>query len=191
MQHGNTAEMDPLVCEYLATLTGKAESTVDAYGRALHALVRWIAARPSSGGQFLPVHLTRTALDVYLVELASAGASISHWARIKAAVSGFARWLIEDKGLLQRNPARGVVLPPQPLLASRQLSPDQRYVLRTLVEREGSARSEAIFALGYWAGCRVSDVAWLRMEHTHIGPKIGWLEGGLQRRQTPHVGHRE
>jgi hypothetical protein len=48
------------------------------------------------------------------------------------------RWLIEDKGVLQRNPARGVVLPPQPLPAPRQLTPDQRYVLRTLVERDGT-----------------------------------------------------
>jgi integrase len=37
-----------------------------------------------------------------------------------------------------------------------------------------------MFALGYWVGCRVSDVAWLRVEHTHVGPKIGWL----------HIGHK-
>jgi integrase len=53
-------------------------------------------------------------------------------------------------------------------------------VLRNSVERDGTPRSEAIFALGYWAGCRVSDVAWLRLEHTHIGPKVGWLEVGYK-----------
>ena len=57
---------------------------------------------------------------------------------------------------------------------------DQRYVLRSLVERDLSPRSAAIFALGYWAGCRVSDIAWLRMEHTHVTRKAGWL----------HVGHK-
>ena len=36
------------------------------------------------------------------------------------------------------------------------------------------------FALGYWAGCRVSDVAWLRAEDVHHGPKVGWI----------HVGHK-
>lgn len=41
-------------------------------------------------------------------------------------------------------------------------------------------RSEALFALGYWAGCRVSDVSWLLREQTHVGSKVGWL----------HVGHK-
>jgi integrase len=41
-------------------------------------------------------------------------------------------------------------------------------------------RGEALFALGYWAGCRVSDVAHLLVEHTHVGPKIGWLHVGYK-----------
>ena len=52
--------------------------------------------------------------------------------------------------------------------------------MRNLVEKADDLRGAALFALGYWAGCRVSDVAHLLMEHTHIGPKIGWL----------HVGHK-
>jgi site-specific recombinase XerD len=31
-----------------------------------------------------------------------------------------------------------------------------------------------------FAGCRVSDVSWLEMAHTHVGPKVGWV----------HVGHK-
>jgi integrase len=34
--------------------------------------------------------------------------------------------------------------------------------------------------LGYWAGCRISDVAWLRIEHLHIGPKVGWVHVGYK-----------
>ena len=60
-------------------------------------------------------------------------------------------------------------------LAPRELSPDQRYVLHSLVERREDVRGEALFALGYWAGCRISDVSWLRIEHLHIGPKVGWM----------------
>lgn len=108
------------------------------------------------------------------------GYSIAHRARVKSAVSGFARWLIEEKGILQRNPTRGLNIPPQPLLAPRQLSADQRYLLRNLIERDGAPRSEALFALGYWAGCRVSDVSWLRMEHTHVGFNLGWLHVGYK-----------
>jgi integrase len=64
----------------------------------------------------------------------------------------------------------------------RCTSPGAYPYLDSLVqfEKDGDLRGKAIFALGYWAGCRVSDIAHLRMEHAHIGPKIGWL----------HVGHK-
>lgn len=55
---------------------------------------------------------------------------------------------MEEKGLLQRNPTRGVNLPSVPMLAPRQLSEDQRYILRSLVEQEEDWRGAAIFALG-------------------------------------------
>ncbi len=41
-------------------------------------------------------------------------------------------------------------------------------------------RISAIFSLGYWAGCRVSDVSWLQLAHTHVGPKVGWLHVGYK-----------
>lgn len=63
------------------------------------------------------------------------------------------------KGPLAAQPGRGIEIPAQLLLAPTRLSPDQRYVLKNLVERDGAMRSAAIFALGYWAGCRVSDVS--------------------------------
>lgn len=170
----------PLVEEYMRTLSGKGLTTVDVYGRVLRQLTAWIAERPGSSGTFQPAQLTQTALTTYLVQLETAGYSISHRARVKAVVSGFARWLIEEKSLLGRNPARGVTIPAQPLLAPRELNPDQRYVLRQLIEREGSRRSAAVFALGYWAGCRVSDVAWLHMAHSHVGPRVGWLHIGYK-----------
>jgi len=177
---------EALVDEYLLSLRGKAVGTVDAYGRILRQLTAWIAARPGSGG-FQPEHFTRTALETYLADLATGGYSVSHRMRVKAVAGGFARWLIEDKGLLRRNLARGVDVPAQALLAPRQLSPDQRFVLRTLVERADDPRGAAIFALGYWAGCRISDVAWLRMEHTHVGPKVGWLHVGYKGGKTPDI----
>ena len=87
---------------------------------------------------------------------------------------------MEEKGPLQRNPTRGVDLPSQQVLAPRQLSEDQRYILRSLVEQAGDRRDAAIFALGYWAGCRVSDVSWLQMIHTYVGPKVGRLHVGYK-----------
>ena len=167
-----------LVGEYLATLGGKSTATVDAYGRILRQLSTWVAERPGGADGFRPELLSKTAVEGFLSGLEARGLGTSHRLRAKSAISGFATWLIEEKGLLRRNPARGVEIPAQPLLAPRRLSPDQRYVLKNLVERNGSVRSAAIFALGYWAGCRVSDVSWLMMENVHVGLKVGWLKVG-------------
>jgi len=80
---------------------------------------------------------------------------------------------------------RGVSIPAQALLAPRELSGDQRYVIRDLVEREADLRGKAVFALGYWAGCRVSDVSWLLLDALHASLKAGWMtvghKGGKER----------
>ncbi len=169
---------DDLVGEYLATLGGRSASTVDAYGRILRSLAGWVSERPGGSGGFRPDLLTRTAVETYLKDLDARGYSVSHRSRVKSVASGFAGWLIEEKGLLRKNPTRGVEVPAQALLAPRRLSPDQRYVLKNLVERDGKARSGAIFSLGYWAACRVSDVSWLTVENVHVGPKAGWVRVG-------------
>lgn len=175
---GLSASYRDLVGEYLETLSGRSKSTVEAYGRILRQLSAWVAERPGGSDGFRPELLTRTAVEGFLSELAARGHGTSHRLRAKSAISGFSVWLVEEKGLLSRNPARGIEIPAQQLLAPRKLSPDQRYVLKNLVEREGNVRSEAIFALGYWAGCRVSDVSHLTVENAHIGPKIGWVRVG-------------
>jgi site-specific recombinase XerD len=172
------SEAEDLVGEYLLTLGGRSAATVEAYGRVLRQLATWVAERPGGAGNFRPELLTRTAVETYLSELEARGHGVSHRARAKSAINGFCRWLIEEKGLLRRNPTRGVDVPARPLMAPRRLSRDQRYVLRNLIERDGNQRSAAIFALGYWAGCRVSDVSWLTVENAHVGPKIGWLRVG-------------
>ena len=172
------AAPEDLVGEYLLSLEGRSAPTIEVYARILRSLAGWVAERPGGSSGFRPELLTRTALETYLKELEGRGYSVSHRSRVKSVASGFAHWLIEDKGLLRRNPTRGVEVPAQALLAPRRLSPDQRYVLKNLVERDGKVRSEALFALGYWAACRVSDVSWLTRENAHVGPKIGWIRVG-------------
>ena len=61
---------------------------------------------PGNNRRFRADQLTATALETYFAELGAKGHSISHRARVKSAVGGFARWLIEEKALLRRNPAR-------------------------------------------------------------------------------------
>ncbi len=80
---------------------------------------------------------------------------------------------------------RGVSIPAQALLAPRELSEDQRYVIRDLVEREADVRGKAVFALGVFAGCWVSDVSWLLLDQTQVSRKAGWMtvghKGGKER----------
>lgn len=172
--------LDPLATAYLDSLAGKTPATLEAYRRSLRHFLIWLRAKPGCDAAFDPATFTRTAVQIYFAELEEQGLSVSDQARRKAALNGFARWLIEEQGLLQRNPLRAVALPAQPLLAPRELSGDQRFILRSLIDRDESLRSAALFALGYWAGCRVSDVAWLEHQHTHLTPKAGWIHVGYK-----------
>ncbi len=152
---------------YQAELSEKNEATIDAYLRVLRQVTAWVAQLPGSEGTFHPRFLTKTAFGEYLEELKDYDYSTSHLERVKTVVNGFANWLIAE-GELRTNPTRGITIAPQALLAPRELSKDQRLVLRNLVERSRDLRGEAMFALGYWAGCRVSDVSYLLMKHTQV-----------------------
>jgi len=163
-----------------AHLSQKNVGTVDVYQRVLRDFLLWLTEcteSPSSPFQ----QLTRTTVELYLSMLEQTGYSVSHRVRVKSVLSNFCQWLIDEHGLLKRNPARSLEIPAQQVLAPRMLSGEQRVILRILVEQADDLRGEALFALGYWAGCRVSDVAHLLIEHTHVGPKIGWLHIGYKR----------
>mgnify|MGYP001083686764 CR=1 FL=1 len=170
----------PLLDQFRESLTGKAPGTIDNYLRALTALTRWIAERPGSDGTFAPEHFTRTAMQTYMDQLQRDGYSPSHRNLVKSAASAFAEWLIDEKDLLDRNPTRRIAIEAAPLMAPRMLNDDQRYVLKSLVERAGDPRGLALFALGYHAGCRVSDVSHLKLADVHLSPRSGWIRVGYK-----------
>ncbi len=162
-----------------ACLSTKDPETIDIYQRALRDFLLWL--NEWSGQATFPLdQVTRTAVERYFLHLEEAGYSVSHRTRSKSVLSGFCQWLIDEHSLLKRNPARGVEVPAEQILAPRVLDKDQRSILQTLIEQADDLRGEALFALGYWAGCRVSDVAHLVLEHTHVGPKVGWLHVGYK-----------
>jgi site-specific recombinase XerD len=162
-------------------LASRDAATIAAYTRILRAFADWLTHRPGNYEQFHPQAITRTAIEFFLATLPSS----SYKKQAKAALSGFCTWLLEEKHLLDRNPTRGIAVPAQALLAPRELSEDQRYVLCNLVDREADLRGKAVFALGYWAGCRVSDVSWLLLDQVHVTGKAGWMtvghKGGKER----------
>ena len=83
-----------LLKEFIVSLGCKAGSTVEAYQRELRHFLDWISRRAGNSGPFNPQQqLTKTALQTYMAYLQSENHSISHCARVKSAVGGFARWL--------------------------------------------------------------------------------------------------
>lgn len=161
-----------------ACLASKDASTRDAYLRILRQFGEFVARLPGMGHPFQPAQLTSPVVERYLALLKDQGYSVSHRTRVKSVLKQFCQWLIEEQGLLQRNPTRGVQVKAQEMLTPRVLSPAQRLALCQVVDRHADLRGQAIFALGYWAGCRVSDVSHLRLAHAHVGPKLGWLRVG-------------
>jgi site-specific recombinase XerD len=176
-------EMNVWIDHYLASrLALKRETTRTTYAIILRQFLVWLGSQPGHAAPFKPSSdLTQTAVQTYLLqELRET--SISHRERTKSILSSFAEWLI-DEAQLSRNPTRGISFPSQQLLAPRELSTDQRYVLKELVETEG-LRGKALFALGYYAGCRASDVCWFRLEGVHhLTKKSGEVTVGYKRGQ--------
>src|SRR5205807_2990498 len=64
-----------------------------------------------------------------------------------------------------------------------ELSIDQRYILKELIETE-DLRGKAMFARVYYAGCRASDVCWFQLDQVHhLTKKSGEITIGYKRGQ--------
>ena len=163
-------------------LAFKRETTRNTYTIILRQFLTWLSNLPGHELSFNPVlYLTQTAVQTYLFcELTDM--SVSHRERVKSILSSFAEWLI-DEAFITRNPTRGIEFPAQQLLAPRELETSQRYLLKELIESE-DLRGKAMFALGYYAGCRASDVCWFRLDQVHhLTKKSGHITVGYKRGQ--------
>lgn len=154
--------------------------TVTVYVSILRQFLRWGTEPTKKGEAFQPDHLTTLMIERYLFDLANQGYSFAHRKRVKSVITHFCQWLVDEREMLTQNPARGIKLtqPSEAKLTSpRMLSPQQRAILQNLAGQD-DLRGQALFGLGYWAGCRVTDLTHLLMEHTHVGAKSGWLHLG-------------
>lgn len=104
-----------------ARLSKKNAGTADVYQRILRDFFLWSASSLGSSSSLFP-QLTCTMVEMYLNALEETGYSLSHRVRVKSVLSNFCQWLIDEQGLLKRNPARSLELPAQQILAPRVLS---------------------------------------------------------------------
>jgi site-specific recombinase XerD len=150
------------------------------YVSILRQFTQWVAQRAKKSEGFQPDQLTASVIEGYLFDLGGQGYSYAHCKRVKSVITHFCQWFVDEQRMLPQNPARGVKLAPSSateLTPPRALSPQQRSILANLVKQD-DLRGQALFALAYWAGCRVTDMTHLLLEHTHIGAKSGWLHLG-------------
>jgi site-specific recombinase XerD len=98
-------------------LVHRDQASIEAYCRVLKRFIGWLTEQPGSQGQFSPRNITRTAVEMFLDTLTSS----SHKHQARSAISNFCQWLMDEKQILERNPTRGISIPPQALLAPRML----------------------------------------------------------------------
>ncbi len=175
----NTALL--LIKAYQQTCLAQLPSgTVAVYVSILRQFTQWVMEQTKKRGEFQPNVLTSSMIERYLFDLSAQGYSFSHRKRVKSVLLNFCQWLVDDQRTLSQNPVRGVKLAQSSEsrpTSLRTLSPQERAILQNLVKQD-DLRGQALFALGYWAGCRVVDLTHLLMEHTHVGGRTGWLHLG-------------
>lgn len=176
---------DPeILQDFTQSLASRDPKTVRAYLSALRGFVQWLSVQPG-GDPFSPEIITETAVSSYLNYLKAKGRAPRTRSQALTALRRFCRWAIGE-GYMTRNPTSQAARHTVVNTAPRELAPEQRYVLKNRVEAEQSQRQSAIFALGYWAGLRISEVAQLRLKHCHVNQRSGQItisdsEGGKTR----------
>lgn len=116
--------------------------------------------------------MTETAIEGYLDALAAKGRAPRTRSQVLTVLRRFCRWAMAE-GMLSRNPANRIARPTVVMTAPRELTDAQRYILKQRLEAEKSTRLKAIFALAYWAGLRISEIANLRYSNCQINQRAG------------------
>ena len=183
------ASNDPAVFQEFRDALGMRDpKTIATYLTTMRGFVAWLATQP--GGT--PFHLglvTETAVRGYRDSLKLAGRAPRTRSKALSGLRRFCRWAM-DEGYLRRNPARSMERPTA--MAPTELSEKQRFVLKQLVEQHTTRRFAAIFALGYWAGLRISEIAILRIDQCQINQRAGSItlldaKGGKTRTLDLHT----
>jgi site-specific recombinase XerD len=159
--------------EFRTALATRDPKTVATYLTTMRDFVAWLATQP--GG--IPFHVglvTETAVRGYMDSLQRAGRAPRTRSKALSALRRFCQWAV-DEGHLRRNPARSMERPTVVAVAPKELSEKQRFVVKTMVEQHATRRLAAIFALGYWAGLRISEIAQLRMDQCTVNQRAGTI----------------
>jgi site-specific recombinase XerD len=162
---------DALLAVFSDSLAGHDPKTIRTYLSSLKGFATWLAQQPG-GKPFRTELLTETAIEGYLDALAAKGRAPRTRSQALTVLRRFCDWAMTE-GMLSRNPANRIARPTVIKTAPRELTEQQRYILKQRIEVEQSPRLTAIFALGYWAGLRISEIANLRYAACKINQRAG------------------
>jgi site-specific recombinase XerD len=157
--------------EFAASLGTCDPKTIATYLTTVRDFVAWLALQPG-GAPFHLALVTETAVRGYMEFLATTNHAPRTRSKALSALRCFCQWAV-DEGHLRRNPARAMERPTVVVIAPTELSEKQRFVLKTMVEQHATPRFTAIFALGYWAGLCISEIAALRLDQCTINQRAG------------------
>lgn len=163
---------DPLAA-FEASLKGLAPKTQSAYLFEMHRFGAWMG-KVTQRESFQIDMLTEAAVRGYLDDLSAKGYAPRTRSKALAAIGRFCRWAV-GQDMMRHNPVRDVERPTVVAAAPRELTLEQRFTLKNIVEKEESNRLAALFALAYWAGLRVSEIAELKERHCHVNQRAGSL----------------
>lgn len=174
---------------FASSLAGRDPKTATVYVSAMKGLIGWLATQPG-GTPFRVELLTETVIRSYLETLKAAGRAPRTRQKILAGIRRFCRWAM-GQGSLSRNPALQIEPPTVVTTAPRELTETQRFLLKNQVELAQSPRMFAIFALGYWTGLRISEIATLRLAQVEVNQRAGVItildsKGGKSRTLDLH-----
>lgn len=161
----------PPLQEFAVSLGARDPKTVATYLTTVRDFVAWLAWQLGEA----PFHMglvTETTVRGFMDSLQSADRAPRTRSKALSALRRFCQWAV-DEGYLRRNPARSMERPTVVAMAPTELSEKQRFVLKQLVEQHTTRRFEALFALGYWAGLRISEIAALRVDQCHVNQRAG------------------
>jgi len=183
-------DADHLLAEFGHSLGGRDPKTIAAYLTTLRDFARWISGYPG-GDTFHMGLFTEANLQAYINHLKQRGKAVHTQTKALTALSRFCRWAVEE-GRLRRNPVQRLERPQVIEMAPSELSSLQRLIIKNLVERCESSRLSAIFALGYWTGLRISEVAYLKLKDCDVNQRTGVIiihdgKGGKTRTLDLHT----
>jgi len=169
-------------------LAGRARKTIVDYMSVLRGFEKWVL-QETGQDQFHTKLLLPSTLEDYLTYTKAQGRSPRTQRKIMTILKLFCRWAT-DEGLLKHNPSRQLKSPAIEM-DSHELTTDQRRILKRLVEQQDSPRLNAIFALGYWAGLRSSEVIRLQVKLCEVNQRAGTItlletKGGKKRTLDLH-----